>query len=185
MRETSVWSLVCEDPLEKGMATHSSILAWRIPWTEELFGLQSMGSQRVGHDWVTFISLHFSTSHASKFYLWNILNVIKVFWKRYKSIHNYFIMFLTLNSGLGFPGGPESKESACNAGDLGLVSGFGLWVGKIPWKREWKPPPVFLPGESHEQRSLAGYSPCVCKKSYSTEKLTLFFHFHSGYIRNQ
>ena len=39
-----------EDPLEKGMATHSSILAWRIPWIEELGGLQSMGSQRVGHD---------------------------------------------------------------------------------------------------------------------------------------
>ena len=39
-----------EDPLEEGMATHSSILAWRIPWTEELGGLQSMGSQRVGHD---------------------------------------------------------------------------------------------------------------------------------------
>ena len=39
-----------EDPLEKKMATHSSILAWRIPWTEELGGLQSMGSQRVGHD---------------------------------------------------------------------------------------------------------------------------------------
>ena len=41
------------DPLEKGMATHSSILAWRIPWTEEPGGLQSMGSHRVGHDWVT------------------------------------------------------------------------------------------------------------------------------------
>ena len=39
-----------EDPLEKGMATHSSILAWRIPWTEEPGGLPSMGSQRVGHD---------------------------------------------------------------------------------------------------------------------------------------
>ena len=39
-----------EDPLEKEMATHSSILAWRIPWTEELGGLQSTGSQRVGHD---------------------------------------------------------------------------------------------------------------------------------------
>ena len=47
------------DTLEKGMATHSSILAWRIPWTEELGGLQSMGSQRVGHDRVTFTSLHF------------------------------------------------------------------------------------------------------------------------------
>ena len=39
-----------EDPLEEGMATHSSILAWRSPWTEESGGLQSMGSQRVGHD---------------------------------------------------------------------------------------------------------------------------------------
>ena len=39
-----------EDPLEKGMATHSSILAWRIPWTEDAGGLQSMGSQRMGHD---------------------------------------------------------------------------------------------------------------------------------------
>ena len=50
IRETWVWSLGREDPLEKGMATHSSILAWRIPWTEEPGGLQSMGSQRVRHD---------------------------------------------------------------------------------------------------------------------------------------
>jgi len=50
MRETWVQSLGREDPLEKEMATHSSILAWRIPWMEELGRLQSMGSQRVGHD---------------------------------------------------------------------------------------------------------------------------------------
>ena len=50
MRETWVRFLDREDPLEKEMATHSSILAWRIPWTEEPGGLQSMGSQRVGHD---------------------------------------------------------------------------------------------------------------------------------------
>ena len=50
MQETWVQSLGWEDPLEKGMATHSSILAWRISWTEELGRLQSMGSQRVGHD---------------------------------------------------------------------------------------------------------------------------------------
>ena len=47
MQETLVQSLGQEDPLEKGMATHSSILAWRIPWTEEPGGLQSMGLQRV------------------------------------------------------------------------------------------------------------------------------------------
>ena len=50
-QETWVWSLGQEDPLEKGMATHSSILAGRIPWREEPGGLQSMGSHRVGHDW--------------------------------------------------------------------------------------------------------------------------------------
>ena len=50
MRETRVRSLVWEDPLEKELATHSSILAWRIPWTEEPGRLQSMGSQRVGQD---------------------------------------------------------------------------------------------------------------------------------------
>ena len=50
MKETWVSSLDWEDPLEEGMITHSSILAWRIPWTEEPGGLQSKGSQRVGHD---------------------------------------------------------------------------------------------------------------------------------------
>ena len=50
MQETQVRSLGQENPLEKEMATHSSILAWRIPWTEQPGGLQSMGSQRVGHD---------------------------------------------------------------------------------------------------------------------------------------
>ena len=50
MQGTWVRSLGWEDPLEKGMATHSSILAWRIPWTEEPGGPQSMGCRRVGHD---------------------------------------------------------------------------------------------------------------------------------------
>ena len=51
-------SLIQEDPLEKGMATHSSILAWRIPWTEEPGGLQSMESPRVGHGLSNFHSLN-------------------------------------------------------------------------------------------------------------------------------
>ena len=54
MWETWVRSLGWEDPLEEDMATHSSILAWRIPWTEEPGELQSIGSERVGHDWATF-----------------------------------------------------------------------------------------------------------------------------------
>ena len=53
MQETWVQSLGWEDPLEEGKATHSSVLAWRIPWTEEPDRLQSMGSQRVGHDQAT------------------------------------------------------------------------------------------------------------------------------------
>ena len=49
MQETQVQSLAREDPLEKEMATHSTMLAWKTPWTEKPDGLQSMGSQRVGH----------------------------------------------------------------------------------------------------------------------------------------
>ena len=64
MREAGVWSLGWEDPLEKERATHSSTLAWKIPWTEEPGRLQSMGSQRVKHDWETSLSL--SKYYSSK-----------------------------------------------------------------------------------------------------------------------
>ena len=57
MQETHVQSLGREDPLEKEMATHSSLLAWKIAWTEEPGGLQSTGSQRVRHDWVTALAV--------------------------------------------------------------------------------------------------------------------------------
>ena len=57
VRENWVWSLGQEDLLEKEMATHSSILAWKIPWMEEPGELQSLGSQRVGHDWVTSLAV--------------------------------------------------------------------------------------------------------------------------------
>ena len=61
MRETWVQSLGWEDPLEKGKPTHSSILAWRVPWTEESGRLQPMGLQRVRHDWATnLFRFHFS-----------------------------------------------------------------------------------------------------------------------------
>ena len=51
--------------------------------------------------------------------------------------------------------------------------GFNSWVGKIPWRQEWLPTPVFLPRESHEQRSLAGYSPRDRKESDTTEQLSM------------
>ena len=115
---------------------------------------------------------------------------------------------------LGFPGGSDSKESACNAGDLGSIPGSGRfpgkrngypcqyswgfpggsdgkrtylqcrrpgfdpWVRKMPWRRDWLTTPIFLPGEVHGQRSLAGYNPWCCKELDTTERLTLsFFSF--------
>ena len=72
-----IWaqSLGQEDPLEKGMATHSSILAWRIPWTEDARGLQSIVSQRVGHDWIN--SMHTQTECREQAF-----RDRKGFWKR-------------------------------------------------------------------------------------------------------
>ena len=64
-----------------------------------------------------------------------------------------------------FPGGSDSKESTYQSRGLG----FDPWVGKIPWRREWLPIPVFLPGESHGQRSLVGYSPRGRKELDTTE----------------
>ena len=57
-KEMQVRSLGHDNPLEESMATHSSILAWEIPWTEEPGGLESMGSQRVGQDWSVWICTH-------------------------------------------------------------------------------------------------------------------------------
>ena len=81
------------------------------------------------------------------------------------------------------PGGSDRKESACNEGDLGLIPG----LGKIPWRRAWPPSPVFLPGESHGQRSLAGYSPRGHKESDTTEQLSTAQHLMNepGVLGNQ
>ena len=70
MRETRVWSLGWEDPLKKEMATHSSTLAWKIPWTEERGRLQSMGSQRVRHHWATSLGLGLG---VNLLIFWNLL----------------------------------------------------------------------------------------------------------------
>ena len=82
-QEPWVWSLGWEDPLEKGMAAHSSILAWRIPWTDEPVVLQSMGSQRVGHDWATKCTtnthIHISVDgHSGWLHVLAIVDIIAV-----------------------------------------------------------------------------------------------------------
>ena len=107
-QEGQVWSLGWEDPQEEGTATHSSVLAWRIPWTEEPDVLQSKGSQRVGHDWSNSACTH--THLLYSFVLLFISIVIKLYPFR------------------GFLAGSEGGESACNERDPGLIP----WSGRSP-----------------------------------------------------
>ena len=84
--ETCVRSLAWEDPLEKGKATHSSILAWRIPWT-----VQSMESQRVGHDWVTFTFTVYTLSQSSLLYFITFIKVSSIY---FCDLIAHFFLFL-------------------------------------------------------------------------------------------
>ena len=84
-----------------------------------------------------------------------------------------FLFWKILSLDMGFPGGSASKESTCNAGDLVSIPR----VGKIPWRRKWRPTQVFLPGKFHGQRRLVGYSPWSCKELDTTERLTLILHW--------
>ena len=76
-------------------------------------------------------------------------------------------MILCIKS-VGFPGGATGKEPTFQC-KKHKRCGFSAWVGKIPWKRAWQSTPVFLPGESHGQRSLAGHSPWGHKESDRTD----------------
>ena len=119
-----VWSLGHKDPLEEGTATHSRILAWMIPWTEEPGGLLSLGLQRVRHDW-------------------SDLACIVIYTQSQNIIIDFFFFFR-----YGFPGGSEVKESACNMGDPGSIPGLRRYSGeghgnpfqysclRIPWTEE-------------------------------------------------
>ena len=75
------------------------------------------------------------------------------------------------------PNASHSKESACNTGDQGSIPGSG----RFPWRREWLPSPVFLPGEFHGQRNLSSCSPWSCKELDTIKQLTLsLFSFSSA-----
>jgi len=78
MWETRIRSLGREDPLEKEMAIHSSTIAWKIPWTEKLGRLQSMGPQRVGHDWAISLHFHYISEGESKEVLFKIASKLKI-----------------------------------------------------------------------------------------------------------
>ena len=118
--------------LEKEMATHSSVLAWRIPggaWWAAVYGAAQ------SRTWLKWLSSNSSSSGPSGWHQWL-----------------------------------KKEKSACQCRRQKRL-GFNLWVGKIPWSRKWQPTPVSLPGESHGQRSLAGYSPWGHKESDVTEHM--------------
>ena len=75
-------------------------------------------------------------------------------------------------------GSSAGKESTCQCRRCKRC-GFNPWVRMIPWRRKWQPTPVFLPGKFHRQRSLAGYSPWLCKESDTTECSCTHTHTHS------
>ena len=81
------------------------------------------------------------------------------------STSHHLILLCLFSWFWGFPGGSDGKETTCNVGDLWSIPG----VGRFPWRRAWQPTPAFLPGKSHAQRSLAGYSPWGHKQTDMTE----------------
>ena len=83
----------------------------------------------------------------------------------------FLIIYLSFPCIPGFPGGDSGKEPSCQ-GRRCKRHGFDPRVGRIPWRRKWLPTPVVLPGKSHGQRSLAGYSPWGRKESDMTERLS-------------
>ena len=131
--------------LEKAMAPHSSTLAWQVPWTEEPGGLQSMGSQRVGHDWATSLSLFTFMRWRRRWQPTPVFlpgesqgqgsPVARRLWGR-AELHIRLKGFSSSSSNgtaavlPGFAGGSDGKESACNAGDPGSIPGSGRSPGE-------------------------------------------------------
>ena len=155
------------------MAPHSRTLAWKIPWMEEPGGLQSMGSLRVRHDWVTSLS-PFTFMHWRR--KWQPTPMFLpgesqgrgslvgcCLWGRTESDWSDLAAAAAV-----LPGGSTVKNLPAMQGTCKRY-GFNPWVGKSPWRRKWKPTTVFFPGNPHGQRSLAGYSSWGHKEWYTSE----------------
>ena len=137
MQETWVRSLSQEDPLDKEMATHSSILAWRIPWTEEPGRLQSMGWQRVGHDWATNTHTHthkyYCITDAVDMNLGKLRVILRDRDAWYAAVHGLTkswtrLRYLTITI-VGLSWWLSSKEFTCNSGNSGWICGSGRSPG--------------------------------------------------------
>ena len=104
------------------------------------------------------------------FYSFQYKDTMQVWLNVFLSGFFCFFFFDVLMSDVwwGFPGGNNGKEPACQCRRPKRCR-FNPWVRKIPWRRAWQPTPVFLPGESHGQRSLVGYRPWSCKELEITE----------------
>ena len=154
---------------------------------------------------VAWLRLYSHTSFIKKLQS-ESTQLITMIWKASKETHTAMLLTPLF---MGFPAGSDGKESACIVGDLGLIPGSGRspgggygnplqcpwvslvaqtvkkswfdpWFGKIPWRRAWQPTPVFLPGEFHGQRSLAGCNPWGHKESAMTEWLSVARHAASS-----
>ena len=143
--ETWVWSLGWEDPLEKGKATHSSILAWRIRSTEEPGGLQSTGSQRVGHDWAT--NTHTLQKKKQEYLLTTLfggwLEERKNHYSRIQAIKNRYLNYRAFRYSNHFL--YRSSESPQNMRQstkmcyhwLSLVPNLESYAKDFLWTRQW------------------------------------------------
>ena len=114
MQETHVRSLGWENPLEKEMATHSSILAWRIQWIEELGRLQSTGSQRVGHDWVTSPTWDFRTNIRTALgTLEQLVTLISTWYQELNQAPSVASCCCTIHDQLSWALGPPAADTIC------------------------------------------------------------------------
>ena len=133
MRETRVWSLVQKDPLEKRMVAHSSILAQRIPWTEQPDGLQSLGSQRVGHDSVTNTHTHTRELHGHNCYSWKMSSQTKE-WKPRETINHPLILessvsrFWSNQGDREPPNSHKKQESSRNQDSAVQIKQLKTWI---------------------------------------------------------
>ena len=143
---------------------YSGLISFRINWFD-LLAVQGTFKSLLQHH-----SSKASNLWCSAFF---IVQLSHSYMTTGKTIHICYILKVCL-AGVVFPASSDSKESAFQC----RRPRFDPWVGKIPWRREWLPTPVFLPGESHGQRSLVGYSLWGCRELDMTEQLTLTFHFH-------
>ena len=161
MWEIQVQSLGWEDPLEKEMATHSSILAWKIPWMEEPGGLQTMGLQRVGHNWATSLLLFTSLKPLSQFL---VLGEPRQRPEKAMAPHSSTLAWKV--TWTEEPGGLQSMGSRRVGHDW--ATSLSLFTF-MHWRRKWQPTPVFLPRESQGWWSLVGCRLWGCTESDMTE----------------